>query len=279
MPSTYTGNLGIEKPGDGEQSGLWGQTVNRNSDILDRAINGSVTLSLSGTSSTLTTADGSLSNGQYKMLVLGGAPSGAHTITISPNYAQKIYIVSNTTAQDVTFTQGSGGNVTVPAGSGMVIRADGAGSGAEVSKIVVSTLSQLGVTATAAELNYLDITTLGVSQASKAVTANGDGLVKFSNAVVEQVYALSGTSVALDPDNGMIQTHTLSGNTTYTDSLVGGGSMTLMIDDGSAYAVTWPTITWKTGGGVAPVLLTTGFTVVVLWKVGTTLYGARVGSV
>ena len=36
------------------------------------------------------------------------------------------------------------------------------------------------VTSTAAELNYLDITLLGTSQASKAVTAGSDGVVKIA---------------------------------------------------------------------------------------------------
>ena len=36
-----------------------------------------------------------------------------------------------------------------------------------------------GVTSTAAELNYLDITTLGTSEASKAVTADSGAKVKF----------------------------------------------------------------------------------------------------
>jgi hypothetical protein len=53
-----------------------------------------------------------------------------------------------------------------------------------------------------------------------------------------------------------------------------------MIDDGTAYTVTWTTlgVVWETNGGVAPTLATTGYTVIVLWKVGTTIYGARVGD-
>ena len=35
MASTYTANLKVEKPGDGEQSGSWGGTVNANMDLLD----------------------------------------------------------------------------------------------------------------------------------------------------------------------------------------------------------------------------------------------------
>jgi hypothetical protein len=134
------------------------------------------------------------------------------------------------------------------------------------------------VTSTAVELNYNDVTTLGTSQASKAVTADANGDVKFANAVVETVYALSGTTPALNPTNGMIQTWTLSASSTPTDSLNAGESLTLMIDDGTAYAITWPSVTWKTDGATAPTLNTTGYTAIVLWKVSTTLYGARVGN-
>lgn len=99
-----------------------------------------------------------------------------------------------------------------------------------------------------------------------------------TGAIDEAVHALSGTSVALDPGNGTIQTHTLTGATTYTDSFAEGESMTLMIDDGTAYAVTWPTMTWVNNAGAAPTLATTGYTVIALWKVSTTLYGALVGD-
>ena len=135
MPSTYTSNLGIEKPGDGEQDGIWGDTVNASSDILDRAVNGVLSLTLSGTSSTLTTSDGILSNGQYKLLVLTGTPSGTHTITISPADAQKIYYVRNTTAQSVVFTQGSGGNYTLLAGDSAIIYSNGVGATSAVANI------------------------------------------------------------------------------------------------------------------------------------------------
>lgn len=135
MPSTYTTNLGIEKPADGEQDGIWGDIVNENSDILDRAVNGVLSLSLSGTSSTLTTSDGILSNGQYKLLLLTGTPSGTHTITIAPNDSQKIYYARNTTAQSVIFTQGSSGNYTLLAGDSAIIYSNGAGASAAVANI------------------------------------------------------------------------------------------------------------------------------------------------
>jgi len=113
------------------------------------------------------------------------------------------------------------------------------------------------------------------------VTAAGEDLIVadaavFTGSIQEAVYNLTGT--ALDPANGTIQTKTLSANTTLTDSLSAGEAMTLMIDDGSAYTVTWPTMTWINNGGLAPTLAASGYTVVALWKVGSTLYGALVGD-
>ena len=135
MVSTYTANGGIEKIGSGEQSGTWGDTTNTNFDIIDRLISGVGAITLSGTSSTLTTSEGTLSDGMFKVLVLGGSPSGTHTITIAPNDADKLYFVKNGTSQIATFTQGSGGDVSVAAGAGAIIFADGAGSGAAVTDL------------------------------------------------------------------------------------------------------------------------------------------------
>jgi|TARA_R100001463_G_scaffold39568_1_gene84606 hypothetical protein len=133
MASSYTTRTGIEKPATGEQSGTWGDTTNLNFDIIDTALNGVVTLSLSGTSSSLTTSDGTVSDGMNKLIVCGGSPSGTHTITIAPNDAEKIYFVTNDTNQSVVFSQGSGANVTVATGESRIIRADGAGGGAAVT--------------------------------------------------------------------------------------------------------------------------------------------------
>ena len=148
MASTYTSNTGIEKPATGEQSGTWGTTTNTNFDIIDRAINGVGAITLSGTTHTLSTTDGTLSDGMYKVLILGGSPSGTNTITISPNDAAKVYLVNNASGQDAIFTQGSGGNVTIANGASAWIYGDGAGAGAQVRQLpadlVGDTTPQLG---------------------------------------------------------------------------------------------------------------------------------------
>ena len=101
-----------------------------------------------------------------------------------------------------------------------------------------------------------------------------------NNGYTEEIFTITdGGSVDIDPANGSIQTWTLGASSSPTATGFNNGqSITLMVDDGSAYTITWPSVTWKTDGGVAPTLNTTGFTVIVLWKVGGTLYGARVGD-
>ena len=188
MASTYTSNIGVEKIGAGEQAGTWGTTTNNNLDILDRAINGVGAITLSGTTHTLTTSDGTLSDGGFAVLVLGGSPSGTNTITISPNDQDKVYIVQNGTSQTATFTQGSGANVSVPAGSKKIIFADGAGSGAAVTDVTdaldVATLRLGGtaITSTAAELNLMD----GGTSAGTTAVAAGDGIVTNDGGTMRQ---------------------------------------------------------------------------------------------
>jgi hypothetical protein len=168
MPSTYTTNGGIELPANGEQSGTWGETINDNMSIIDRLTNGVGSISLSGTTHTLTTTDGTLSDGQYNVLVLGGSPSGTNTITISPNDGEHVYIVKNISGQTATFTQGSGASISVLNNTTKIIYADGAGAGAAVVDITGALdlgsliIAGTSVTATAAELNFVDGVTSNV---------------------------------------------------------------------------------------------------------------------
>ena len=97
----------------------------------------------------------------------------------------------------------------------------------------------------------------------------------------ETVYAvIDAAGVALSPTNGTIQTWTLGASRTPTaGTWAAGQSMTLMINDGTAYTITWTTLAVTWVGGSAPTLATTGFTVIVLWKVGSTIYGSYIGAV
>jgi collagen type VII alpha len=127
--------------------------------------------------------------------------------------------------------------------------------------------------------NYLAVGTLtGATGATGSVTATS---LKLSGAFDENVYAVvDAAGVALTPQNGTIQTWTLGASRTPTAGTWDAGeSMTLMINDGTAYTITWTTLGIVWVGGTAPTLATTGYTVIELWKVGSTIYGALVGNV
>lgn len=112
------------------------------------------------------------------------------------------------------------------------------------------------------------------------------GDVQFKKAIVEEVYTIAdGAAFEVDPSNGTIQLITLGASRTpKATNFAAGESITLMVDDGSAYTITWTDATWggsgvvwMTGGGTAPTLNTSGYTTIVLWKVSTQVYGAKVG--
>ena len=185
MASSYTANLGIEKPGSGEQAGTWGTTTNTNFDIIDQAINGVLSLSLTGTTTTLTTTDGALSDGGHKVLLLAGSPSGTNTITISPNDQDKVYLVKNSSGQTATFQQGdgSGGTASVLNGETAGVFADGAGTGAQVQvaafDVVNDTTPQLG-----GDLDVNGNTITSTSNGNVVIAPNGTGDVRLNTDTV-----------------------------------------------------------------------------------------------
>lgn len=105
--------------------------------------------------------------------------------------------------------------------------------------------------------------------------------------ILEDVFTITdGAAFEIDPGNGSVQLITLGASRTpKATNFAAGESVVLMVDDGSAYTLTWTDSTfggsgvvWKTNAGAAPTLNTTGYTVIVLWKVSTQVYGARVGD-
>lgn len=104
--------------------------------------------------------------------------------------------------------------------------------------------------------------------------------------ILEDVFTITdGAAFEIDPGNGSIQLITLGASRTPKGTnFAAGEAITLLVDDGTAYTITWTDSTFGTGGvtwvgGTAPTLATSGYTVIELWKVGTKVYGASVGSV
>ena len=184
MPSTYTVNLGIEKPATGEQSGTWGDTTNTNFDILDQGINGAVRVTLSsagssGSPNALVITNGAASDGRNKWIEFysSGDLGGNVFVQLQPNDAEKIVFIRNSLAssRSVLLFQGTynaGRDLEIPAGVDMVVKFDGGGASAANVTDVYNNLKVTGLVAGTADINggTVDGTVIGGASAA-ALTA------------------------------------------------------------------------------------------------------------
>ena len=227
MASTYTANTGIEKIASGEQAGTWGTTTNANFDIIDDALNGVLSLAISG-NTTLTTSDGTASNGHHKVILLTDSVSSAFNLTIAPNDVQKWYFVNNNTDQIATALQGGGSGTTVAIGAGAsaIIYADGAGTNANVATVSTDVLGdsspQLG--------GNLDVNGKNINFGD-AATAGSDDTLQFGASQDLKIFHDGSNSVIRDSGTGNLQ---LSGS--QVDIMGGadeGETMATFVDNGA----------------------------------------------
>jgi len=129
MSSTYSDNLRIELIGPGEQAGTWGTTTDNNlAFLLDTAIAGALTVSISGTPQALTAIQGAISTSStlnqsiYATLKLVSAPS-AFTLYAPP--AAKQYIIWNATPYVATIGNANALNGTTSTGGATITIAVG----------------------------------------------------------------------------------------------------------------------------------------------------------
>jgi hypothetical protein len=255
--------------------------------IIENATSGGQSITIAqGSGSTVTIA-----NGSKVMIATDGAGAGAAVVNANPTTtAGTVTSVGGTgTVNGITLTGTvtSSGNLTL----------GGTLSNVNLTSQVTGTLpvanGGTGITSFGTGVATFLGTPSSANLAAAVTDETGSGSLVFANSptlskvtlndgYTEEVFAITdGSTVTLDPNNGSIQTWTLGASRTPDQAnWAAGQSITLLIDDGTDYAITWSTlaVVWKTDGGVAPTLNTTGFTVIVLWKVGTTIYGARVGN-
>jgi len=133
----------------------------------------------------------------------------------------------------------------------------------------------------------LRVTTAGTNAASVVTVGGTQTLTNktltdpvIAGTITEDVYTITdGAAFAIDPRNGSVQEITLGASRTpVASNWVSGDSVYLKIADGTAYTITWTTIGVVWIGGAAPTLATTGWSHVVLWRVGSVYYGKYVGS-
>jgi hypothetical protein len=133
MASTYVNDLRLNEMATGDGSGTWGDTTNTNLELIAEAFSyGTEAITTNADTHTTTIADGATDPGRSLYLKYTGTLDSACTITIGPNTVSKVWIIENGTSgsQDIILSQGSGANITIPAGDTKVVYSDGAGAGA-----------------------------------------------------------------------------------------------------------------------------------------------------
>ena len=133
--ATYVNDLRLKEIGTGESSGTWGTETNTNLELIGEALGfGTEGITTNADTHTTTVADGSTDPGRAMYLKYTGTLDSACTITIGPNTMSRMQFIENGTSgsQNIIISQGTGANVTIPAGDTKAVYLDGAGSGAAV---------------------------------------------------------------------------------------------------------------------------------------------------
>ena len=239
--------------------------------------------------------------------------AGART-NLLPSFASNAgkVLTVNAGATDVEFTSSGSGTVTSVGGTGTVngitltgtvttsgnLTLGGTLSGVSLTTQVSGTLpvanGGTGITSLGTGVATFLGTPSSANLAAAVTDETGSGVLVFATSptlsgvtlndgYTEEVYAVvDAAGVAISPTNGSIQTWTLGASRTPTaGTWAAGQSMTLMVNDNTTpFTVNWTTIGVVWVGGSAPALTPSGgFTIIQLWKVGSTIYGALTGQV
>ena len=123
--STFSSSLELTLIGTGQQAGAWGNTTNTNLQIIEQAIAGVVTITMSSANYTLTNTQGAVSPSNNMVLVVKGTNSGVFQV-VTP-LVTKYYVVSNQTTGGYAITIGAstGTTVTIPNGTTTSVYCDG----------------------------------------------------------------------------------------------------------------------------------------------------------
>ena len=241
MASSYTTSLKIQEIGNGEQSSVWGSTTNTNWTLIEQAVAGVQTITMSNSNYTLTNLNGVSDEARNMVLVVQGTNSNIYQVIIPANQP-KMYVIYNNTTGGYAITIGTtgvGGTlISIPNGVTAQVYTDGtntysAQTGSAGNFNVNGTLTASGITDTGA----LSASSLTVSGAASLATGSISGIMTAptastgtnttqiaTTAFVATATGSLGTMASQNANNVAITGGTITG-TTVNGNTVGSNSV------------------------------------------------------
>ena len=127
MASTYSTDLKLELMATGENAGTWGTKTNTNLNLVQQAIAGYESISVTTTTIALAMSDGAISQARNAVLNFAGTLGGGTNITI-PDGIEKVYIIKDATTHSgngLTFKTVSGTGIALQEGKTHFAYSDG----------------------------------------------------------------------------------------------------------------------------------------------------------
>lgn len=176
MPTTYSTSLRLSLIATGEQAGTWGTTTNTNlGTLLEQAITGYVSVSMTDANYTLTTSNGSSDEARnISIKVVSSGSLTATRVVIIPN-VEKTYYFWNATSGSQLIRIGTASSPTtyvdIPNGYGCYVFCDGSNAVYQQSPFINASTGAISLSATS-------VTTLSASS-----TVTGTSLIPSGSSV------------------------------------------------------------------------------------------------
>ena len=205
MASSYTTNLGFEKQGDGENASTWGVKVNTVFDLIEDAIAGVGSISMTADADkTLTDIDGAVDESRSAVLEFTSTLSLTATRSIIVPTSGKIYIVKNGTTggQSLTITTVSGTGVTIANGDIRIVYCDGTNileaGAADQTAAEIKTLLENGIDS----IHYVDGSIDNEHIADNAIDSEhyADGSIDTAHIADDQITVAKMADNSVDSD-------------------------------------------------------------------------------
>jgi hypothetical protein len=211
MASTYSTSLKLTLIGDGDQSGIWGQTTNTNlGTLVEQAITGVVSITMSDANYTLSNFNGVIDEARNAVLIVTGTNNAVRDLI--PPVVEKLYTIVNNTAGGfaIRVIGASGTGVNIPNGATCLVYCDGTNfinglSGTTGNFSVNGNITAAGNVAVTGTItgNGIGISAVNASNVASGTIANARTTAATSN---------SASTIVLRDSNGSFAGNQVTGN-------------------------------------------------------------------